>query len=82
MPDCNPFDLSIGFLIFMAVQNILVVSTTGMGDCLWGTPVIREFLKAFPDAQINLIVKKNWLDHFKHNPYLKNDYPYQNRWYL
>ena len=65
----------------MTVQNILVVSTTGMGDCLWGTPGIRELKKAFPDTEIDLIVKKDWLDLFKHNPHLQNIYPYQNRWY-
>ena len=81
MSDYNPFDFSIGFLIFMTVQNILVVSTTGMGDCLWGTPGIRELKKAFPDTEIDLIVKKDWLDLFKHNPHLQNVYPYQNRWY-
>ena len=65
----------------MTVQNILVVSTTGMGDCLWGTPGIRELKKAFPDTEIDLIVKKDWLDLFKHNTHLQNVYPYQNRWY-
>lgn len=65
----------------MTCQNILVVSTTGMGDCLWGTPGIRELKKTFPDAKIDLIVKKDWLDLFIHNPHLQNVYPYQNRWY-
>ncbi len=65
----------------MTVQNILVVSTTGMGDCIWGTPGIRELKNAYPEAKIDLIVKKNWLDLFKHCPHLKNIYPYQNRWY-
>lgn len=52
-----------------------------MGDCLWGTPGIRELKKAFPGSQIDLIVKKEWLPLFKGNPYLTNIYPYQNRWY-
>ena len=65
----------------MAVQKFLVVSTTGMGDCLWGTPGIRELKKAFPDARIDLIVNNAWTDLFKDNPHLQNIYPYQNRWY-
>ena len=65
----------------MAVQNILIVSTTGIGDCLWGTPGIRELKNAYPDAQIDLIAKKDWLDLFKNNPHLEKTYPYQNRWY-
>tara|TARA_B100001123_G_scaffold309802_1_gene346315 strand:- start:362 stop:1354 length:993 start_codon:yes stop_codon:yes gene_type:complete len=65
----------------MTVQNILLVSTTGMGDCLWGTPGIRELKNTYPDAQIDLIVKKEWIDLFKNNPHLEKTYPYQNRWY-
>jgi len=65
----------------MAVQNILIVSTTGIGDCLWGTPGIRELKNAYPDAQIDLIVKKDWLDLFKNSPHLEKIYPYKNRWY-
>ena len=65
----------------MTVQNILIVSTTGMGDCLWATPGIRELKNAYPDAQIDLIVKKDWLDLFKNNPHLEKTYLYQNRWY-
>ena len=64
------------------VQKFLIVNTTGMGDCLWGTPGIRELKKAFPNAQIDLIVKKEWLPLFKYNPHLTNIYPYQNRWYV
>lgn len=65
----------------MAVQNFLVVSTTGMGDCLWATPGIRELRNAYPDTNIDLIVNKDWSDLFKHCPHLNNIYPYQNRWY-
>ncbi len=65
----------------METKKFLIVSTTGMGDCLWGTPGIRELKNAFPNAQIDLIVKKEWLHLFKHNPHLTNIYPYQNRWY-
>ena len=65
----------------MTVQNILIVSTTGMGDCLWATPGIRELKNTYPDAQIDLVVKKDWLDLFKNNPHLEKTYLYQNRWY-
>ncbi|MEK9629764.1 MAG: glycosyltransferase family 9 protein [Nitrospinota bacterium] len=65
----------------MNSKKFLVVSTTGMGDCLWGTPGIRELKKAHPEAEIDLIVNKNWMDLFKHCPHLNHIYPYQNRWY-
>ena len=56
-------------------QKFLIVNTTGMGDCLWGTPGIRELKKAFPNAQIDLIVKKEWLPLFKNNPHLSISTP-------
>ena len=65
----------------MTIQNILIVSTMGMGDCLWGTPGVRELKNTYPDAKIDLIVKKDWIDLFKNNPHLEKIYSYQNRWY-
>ena len=65
----------------MTVKTILVVSTTGMGDSLWGTPGIRELKNSYPDSKIDLIVNKYWVDLFKHCPHLNNIFSYRNRWY-
>ena len=40
--------------------RVLLVSTTGMGDCLWGTPGIRALKKTFPEIEIDLVVNKSW----------------------
>lgn len=64
------------------LERVLVVSTTGMGDCLWGTPAIRAIKKTFPRLEIDLVVNKAWLSLFELNPYLNNIYDYSNEWYL
>jgi len=64
------------------IERILAVSTTGMGDCLWGTPAIRALKKTFPALDIDLVVNKTWRSLFDFNPYLNHIYEYGNQWYL
>ena len=63
-------------------KRILIVSTTGMGDCLWGTPGIRALKKTFPEMEIDLVVNPNWKSLFKLNPYLNQIFDYHEQWYL
>ena len=42
------------------MKRVLIVSTTGMGDCLWGTPGIRALKKTFPNIDIDLVVNRPW----------------------
>ena len=65
----------------MAVR-VLLVSTTGMGDCLWGTPGIRALKKTFPEIEIDLVVNKSWKSLFDFNPYLNKIFEYHSEWYL
>ena len=39
------------------MKKILIISTTGMGDTLWGTPAIRAFKKKFPQGSIDLLIQ-------------------------
>ena len=39
------------------MEKVLIVSSTGMGDCLWGTPGIRALKKTFPEMEIDLVVR-------------------------
>ena len=64
------------------IERVLVVSTTGMGDCLWGTPAIRAMKKTFPSLEIDLVVSKTWKSLFDFNPYLNQIYEYSGQWYL
>ncbi|HEX4840326.1 MAG TPA: glycosyltransferase family 9 protein [Rhabdochlamydiaceae bacterium] len=36
-------------------DRFLIVSTTGLGDTLWGTPAIRALRESYPDAYIAII---------------------------
>lgn len=63
------------------MKNILIVSATGMGDCLWGTPGIRALKKTYPDVNLNLLVNRIWKPLFKGNPYLNEILEYRNEWY-
>ena len=63
------------------MKKVLIVSTTGMGDCLWGTPGIRALKKTFPDLDINLLVKGFWRPLFEGNPYKNEILEYNKEWY-
>ena len=63
------------------MKKVLIVSTTGMGDCLWGTPAIRALKKTFPDLDINLLVKEFWRPLFEGNPYISEILEYQKEWF-
>jgi ADP-heptose:LPS heptosyltransferase len=63
------------------MKKILIVSVTGMGDSLWGTPGIRALKKSFPGVKIDLLVNQPWKSLFEHNPYLDKIFEYQEQWY-
>ena len=63
-------------------RKVLVVSTTGMGDCLWGTPGIRALKKTFPEMEIDLVVNQSWKTLFEFNPYLSQIFEYRSQWYF
>jgi ADP-heptose:LPS heptosyltransferase len=63
------------------MKKVLIVSTTGMGDCLWGTPAIRAIKKTFPDIEVDLVVNSNWKPLFEFNPHLNKIFEYHEQWY-
>ncbi|NRA89682.1 MAG: glycosyltransferase family 9 protein [Simkaniaceae bacterium] len=48
--------------------RILVVSTTGLGDSIWGTPAIRALRKKHPNARIALLTSPVGKQVFLNNP--------------
>ena len=50
------------------VNSFLVVSTTGLGDSLWGTPAIRTLRQAHPKAYIGLLTSPLGKEVFENNP--------------
>ena len=63
------------------MKKILIISTTGMGDTLWGTPAIRAFKKKFPQVSIDLLTQPQWIPLFKNNKNISNSIPYHSKWY-
>ena len=47
------------------MKTILIISTTGMGDTLWGTPAIRAIKKKFSQVSIDLLIRPQWIALFK-----------------
>jgi len=63
------------------MKKILVVSTTGMGDSLWGTPALRALKKSFPDVQLHLLVNSRWKTLFQGNPHVDRIIDYSPKWH-
>ena len=52
--------------------KILVIQLRRLGDILLTTPVIKVLRKAFPQAQIDFLIEKPFLEIVSGNPYLNN----------
>jgi len=63
------------------MEHILVVSTTGLGDCLWGTPALRALKKSFPEAQLDFLVNAKWQSLFDNNPHIDRLIGWGHLWY-
>jgi lipopolysaccharide heptosyltransferase II len=50
--------------------SFLIVSTTGLGDSLWGTPALRALREAHPNANISVLTSPVGKEVFKNNPHL------------
>ncbi|MDJ0652252.1 MAG: glycosyltransferase family 9 protein [Simkaniaceae bacterium] len=53
-----------------AEPRILVVSTTALGDSLWGTPAVQALRKKHPNAHIALLTSPVGKAVFENNPHL------------
>ncbi len=49
-------------------KRFLILSTTGLGDTLWGTPAIRALRKCFPTSYIGVITSPIGKACLQHNP--------------
>ena len=58
--------------------RILVVSTTGVGDSLWGSPAIRALRKKHPQGYIALLTSPIGKQLFQNNPYLDEIFTLKN----
>lgn len=51
-------------------KRFLIVSTTGLGDTLWGTPAIRTLRHSFPDAYIAVLTSEIGKQVLENNPHI------------
>jgi ADP-heptose:LPS heptosyltransferase len=51
-------------------KNCLIISTTGIGDTIWGTPAIRALKEHFPGLNISLLAKTNGAEILRENPFI------------
>lgn len=58
------------------VKNILVVSSTAIGDTLLSTPAIRAVRERYPQAKIAAHFNIKSIELFKNNPYIDEVIPY------
>ncbi len=49
-------------------RRFLILSTTGLGDTLWGTPAIRALRQCFPDSYIGVVTSSIGQALLKYNP--------------
>ena len=59
-----------------SVKNILVVSSTAIGDTLLSTPAIRAVRKGYPRARIIALLNKDNMELFSNNPHIDGVVPY------
>ncbi len=51
-------------------DSFLVVSTTGLGDTLWGTPAIRNLRESYPNSRICVLTSQLGYEVLQGNPHI------------
>jgi len=51
-------------------SKFLIVSTTGLGDTLWGTPAIRHLRQSYPESTIALLTSSIGYQVLEHNKHI------------
>lgn len=63
-----------------AIQRILVVSSTAIGDTLLSTPALRSLRLAYPEARISLLINPAYIEMFRDHPSVDELIPYRRGW--
>lgn len=59
-------------------DRFLIVSTTGLGDTLWGTPAIRALRNSYPKAYITILTSPLGKEVLQNNPHIDEFFAVQN----
>lgn len=65
-----------------AGNRFLIVSTTGLGDTLWGTPALRALRQAYPAAYIAALTSPIGAEVLHNNPHLNEIFSIKSTWSL
>ncbi len=63
-----------------SIKNILIISSTAIGDTLMSTPAMRAVRKGFPEARIIALFNKDNMELFANNPNIDGAMPYYGGW--
>ncbi len=58
------------------VKNILLISSTAIGDTLLSTPAIRAVRERYPGSHITALLNKDNMELFENNPHIDDIVPY------
>lgn len=61
---------------FSRTKKILIIRLSSLGDILLTTPLIRTIKKKYPQTQIDFMLKEEYFDLLKNNPYINKILPY------
>ena len=59
-----------------AIERVLAISSTAIGDTLLSTPALRSLRLGYPSARISLLANKSYLELFDNNPDIDEIIPY------
>jgi ADP-heptose:LPS heptosyltransferase len=62
-----------------AVQRVLLINSTALGDLMFSTPAIRALKETFPDWRLDILVNPGYAALVQHNPHLENIIPFPGR---
>jgi len=67
---CKSLEKIVSLFVSQRVRNILIIRFSSIGDIVLASPLIRSVRTTFPDATIDFLVKAEYADLIKYNPYL------------
>lgn len=53
-------------------KNILIIRLSSLGDIILTTPLVRSIKNLYPQINIDFIIRKEYHDTIKYNPYIRN----------
>lgn len=69
-------------LIPGSAKKFLIIRLSSLGDILLTTPLIRSLKQKNPDSEIDFVLREEYEDLLKLNPYIRKIYKYDNSGYI